>query len=197
MSRQRLRDAARKLALPVVLGGALLTLVAAVSCVAAIADPAGPIAAGLPIAPADELRAQRLLSPGQHLSAAQIRAGKAAAESALAQGPTRATAWLDLAYAESLQTGALNDRARQALSRSWVFEPLGPDDSEWRVRFVFEHWSELTPDLRDSAAAEVRAQWPTGMHNSMAKALAEVKDPAGQLAASLLRSELEHRRAGK
>jgi hypothetical protein len=168
-----------------------MTACISILCVAALVDPTGWAAGAVVLAPSEEARAQRLLNPARSRAPA-IAAGRAAAERALAQGPTRATAWLDLAYAETLRAGALTNPAREALRRSWIFEPLGPDNSQWRVRFAFEHWSELTPDLRDSALAEARAVWRTGHYADMTQALSDVRDPAGRLAAVLLFNELSH-----
>ena len=189
MSGLRLRDLRRgsTITAAVLLAGG--TALGAAICVIALSDPDGGLAAAAGLAPSEEVRAQRLLTPTR-LSTAELARGEAAARAALSQGPARATAWLDLAYAETRKAGALSNAARDALRRSYVFEPLGPDNSGWRVRFAFEHWDELTPDLRDSALAEVRAQWPSGEHNVVAGALAGVQNPAGRLAATVLRAQL-------
>src|SRR3569832_1578401 len=195
MTRMRLRDVGRAAAAPVAGAAAALTAGAAILCVWALSDPGGAGARQVPLAPAEELSAHRLLErPGAR--PADIAAARASALSALAQGPARATAWLDLAYADTLRSGRLTDTGRDALRRSWVFEPLGPDNSEWRVRFALEHWSELTPELRDNTLAEVRAQWRTNMKAAMVRALDSVQNPASRLAAALLKAELTRRPTG-
>ena len=173
-----------------------VTAVSAMVCIAALSDPTGIVASSVRLAPVEEVRAQRLLAPPGDHGAPDVTRGRAAALAALSQGPTRATAWLDLAYAETLKAGFMNGAAQDALRRSWIFEPFGPDDTEWRIRFAFEHWGELAPDLRQSAMAEAWAQWKAGNYHATIAALSNVGDPAGRLAAALLMSQLERQRRG-
>jgi hypothetical protein len=189
MSGLRLRDLRRGSTITAAFLLAGGTALGAAVCVIALSDPDGPVAGAAGLAPSQEVKSQRLLTPAR-LTPVGLALGEAAARAALRQGPTRATAWLDLAYAETRKAGALSTAARDALRRSYVFEPLGPDNTGWRVRFAFEHWDELTPDLRDSALAEVRAQWPSGEHNVVAGALAGIQNPAGRLAATVLTAQL-------
>lgn len=113
-------------------------------------------------------------------------ASEAAARQALARSPTRAAGWLELAYADSLKPQGLGASGIQALQRSYDFEPLGPDVSEWRLAFAFEHWDQLTPEIRAAALNELEARWK---REERRKALNELPDrianPAGRVAAAL------------
>jgi hypothetical protein len=156
-------------------------------CILAFQDPDGVVAGAAPLAPTEELRAARLLGAGP----TQVAAGEAAAHRALQQGPTRAASWLDIAYADVQRHGSLTNVGRQALQRSYTFEPLGPDVTKWRVRFTLNHWDELTASGHSDVLNEIRTRWRFVPRSTWEEVFAGVTNPAGKLAARLLIDTLE------
>ena len=103
--------------------------------------------------------------------------------------PADAEPDLRRAYLEGLRAGPLNAAAIEALRRSYALEPLGPDASSWRLRFVFEHWPDLPTDLRDRARAELTAAFPR--HGWAMRELPEsVASPQGRMVAVLMFEQL-------
>ena len=156
-------------------GGSLLSATAA-------ALTLGGGAELIDLAPRREANAEALSAqdtPNPAGAAAQTRA-------ALAQAPMTASAWARLAYLERASSGALTPAALDQLERSYAVAPFGPDITPWRVRFMFEHWTQLTPPLRAQAAAELRtlARHRDGVARDL---VASIDNPSGRLAASLTR----------
>lgn len=103
---------------------------------------------------------------------------------ALEQAPGNPSAWARLAYIERLNAGRLTPQALAYLAKSYEAAPLGPDVSAWRLRFLYEHWGQLTPDLRNRTMIELRTL--ARYRGSAARdVVAEIQDPAGRLAAGL------------
>lgn len=99
--------------------------------------------------------------------------------------PASAGPELSRAYVESLRRPALSEAAIEAIRQSYRIEPFGPDATAWRLRFVFEHWGVLPPDIRDSATAELAAAFPR--HGWAMRGLPDtVSDPSGRMVATLL-----------
>lgn len=146
-----------------------------------------------------------LIAIGAAGLAAAVQAG-AALPSRIADAPTfeRALASLERersasladagpdlrrAYLEGLRAGPLNAAAIEALRRSYALEPLGPDASAWRLRFVFEHWTDLPHDLRDRARAELTTAFPR--HGWAMRELPEsIAEPRGRMVAMLMFEQL-------
>lgn len=129
---------------------------------------------------ASEARADAALRGGS------VGRASAAAESraALAQAPLTAAAWLRLAYLETEPSGGLGPRAMDMVERSYAVAPFGPEVSAWRLRFLYEHWRELTPSLRSQASAELRtlARYRPGSAHDV---LRSIESPTGRLAADM------------
>ena len=72
------------------------------------------------------------------------------------------------------------------------------DVTEWRLLFAFEHWDELTGDLRASALTELEAHWK---REERRRAIAEwperVGNPAGRVAAALTVRRLQRETDGR
>gem|GEM_PF-1608503 len=99
--------------------------------------------------------------------------------------PASAGPELSRAYVESLRRPALSEAAIAAIRQSYRIEPFGPDATAWRLRFVFEHWGGLPPDVRESATAELAAAFPR--HGWAMRGLPDtVSDPSGRMVAALL-----------
>lgn len=134
----------------------------------------------LDLAPPHEGRADALLKaspPDYEAAVAETRA-------ALAQAPMTASAWARLAYIERSRADALTPAALANLERSYAVAPFGPDITRWRVRFMFEHWGELTPSLRTQAVDELRtlARYRGEVARDLVKT---INDPSGRLAARM------------
>lgn len=88
------------------------------------------------------------------------------------------------AYLESLSARPFDASVAEAVRRSYAVEPLGPDATAWRLRFVFEHWSATPGDVRASALEELGAAFPR--HGWAMRGLPDsIQDPTGRMAASL------------
>lgn len=99
--------------------------------------------------------------------------------------PADAGPELSRAYVESLRSPALSETAIAAIRRSYHIEPFGPDATAWRLRFIFEHWTAMPSDVRQSATAELAAAFPR--HGWAMRGLPDtVSDPSGRMVATLL-----------
>lgn len=98
------------------------------------------------------------------------------------------------AYLESLGARPFDAAAAEAVRRSYAVEPLGPDATAWRLRFVFEHWSAAPADVRASALSELDAAFPR--HGWAMRGLPDaVQDPTGRMAARLSFARLRAKQA--
>ena len=126
------------------------------------------------LAPVREARADRAAGL---VAQAETRA-------ALAQAPMNAALWARLSWLEQQAAGTMTRQAKAALDRSYAVAPYGPDITEWRLTFAFEHWTELDPPLRRSVMDEMEtlARHRPGVARKVAGA---VRSPGGRLAARL------------
>jgi len=161
---------------------AVVTLAIAATAGAAVttAGLTWPDAIHPDLAPVHEMRADRALSAQYPQTVAADRESQAA----LAQAPTAANAWLRRAYVRQLATRTLDEQALDDLDKSYQAAPLGPDVTRWRLRFIFEHWPELTPALRTRAVNEMRnfARY----HSGGPDIVRAIHNPAGRWAAALI-----------
>lgn len=135
-----------------------------------------------PLASPDTLAAESVRA----LTDADLSTAEAAIGRELAWGERRPSAWCRLAYVEFERSGAFGPKVSQALLKSYAVAPLDAETFAWRLRFVFDHWTEADPDLRRHAMAEARAfnsQWPT--RPTVQALVGQVRDPAGQFALRL------------
>jgi len=151
----------------------LVGLVAARAAFEAGGQGATPL---LPLADSHLGRAHAALDRGRW-SEAEAHARKAAALS-----PARAEIWLAQAYAVYMRDG-LTPEALKALETSYVAGPFDPDASLWRLRFVFDNWTGLTPGLRQDALRELDALWTRPYMPRRLEIMGdEIADPAGRIA---------------
>ena len=163
---------------------ALPALLGAVWLAASLIDPAGPLGASSPLSSVHDARAQRLLgrpAPGP----ADLKAADAESLTSLAVSPADDSAWLALAYAETVRHGDPGGVALGWLQRSYDVAPFGPDTSLWRVRFALDHWQAMTPDLRREVLDEINAAWRP-RRRELVTMVSAVRDPAGRLALALM-----------
>ncbi len=113
-----------------------------------------------------------------------LAGARAATEAALRQAPYDPSAWLRLAYMDSLD-GELGAEGVEALARSYALLPYDQYVAFWRIRFALENWPALTPDLREAVRAETFAFGRTYRYLQLRNSLRSVENPAGRLAAVL------------
>ena len=100
----------------------------------------------------------------------------------LGRAPANPTAWLRLAWLDSLKPAGFGEEGNRALAASYVVSPYGPDDTGWRLTFAFNHWARVDRSNRLLVLEELRATpypWSPGDLQS------SVSDPAGRLALAL------------
>jgi hypothetical protein len=167
------------------------TLVLSAAILWAMADPDSPAQSMLRLASVEESRAGDILEQ-KPVTPKRLDAAEAAARRALAQAPTHAMAWLQLAYIDRQRHGRLTPAGLQALQRSYDFEPYGPDVTEWRVLFAFDHWGQLTPELRRQVLREVEARWSVPDNRQHMREWPQaIANPSGRVAALLTLKNLE------
>jgi len=96
--------------------------------------------------------------------------------------PMSTPAWLRVAYLQTRGGAAPDATTLDALERSYTVAPFGPDASLWRLRFVFDHWSQVTPSLQRQALAELDAL--SYSRGRVFKA-GDVTDPQGRFVAEM------------
>ena len=117
------------------------------------------------------------------LMATDRPAARRATQKALALSPVNAAAWLRLAQIDADSPTRLGERAASALGRSYAMGPYDADVLAARVAFSYQHWPDLTPDLRARCLSSVRTAWPIGSgRGALQAAAAGVTNPAGRLA---------------
>lgn len=167
-----------------VAAAALLGACAAAGCSAAaiaLAWPETRIAGWLGLAPSFEARASRSAAGAAdhpHLA----RLARVDTMTSLSQAPANPTAWLRLAFLDSLQPQGLGEAGNRALAASYAVAPYGPDDTGWRLAFAFNHWAEVDRSNRLLVLDELRA---TPFPYSPGDLQNAISDPAGRLALAL------------
>lgn len=143
-----LRNTRLRLALAVVLGG--ITVLAGLGLALPLSWPRGWRPDQPRLATVSEARA---LAAADDASP-DLRAVERATRATLAERPLDAAAWARLAWVAD-QQGKSADML-DALDRSYVAAPYGPEITTWRLRFALDRWSRLSPDLRQQVLAELR-----------------------------------------
>lgn len=103
----------------------------------------------------------------------------------LSARPLDAMAWARLSWIADRQ----GDEASMlsALDRSYIAAPYEPEVTAWRLRFAFDRWGRLTPELRRQALSELAmtARTRPGVASRVER---DVVDPSGRLAMALTAS---------
>lgn len=167
---------------------AAVTFVGAGFLAIGLAAPDSVFGALSPLSLAHDRRADHILDRRPH-TPANLALARAETWAALNQSPADDAAWLRLAYIDWLAHGRLTAEGLKWLERSYDVAPFGPETSFWRVRFAWETWADLTPELRKQVADEVRVQWPTRKED-YSRMSAAVANPTGRFAAALMVSQL-------
>lgn len=167
-------------------------LIATTVTAVALAWPNSPAADVVDLAPVHEKRANLLTANATPTPTDFARAGQETRLS-LRQDPANPTAWLRLAYIESRGPGGLGPEGIEALSRSYAVAPYGPDDTAWRLRFAFNHWSALDRPTRLLVLDELRVA-TINRSRAVRGLLPDVLDPAGRVAVTLSLAEADRER---
>jgi hypothetical protein len=164
-------------------GLALAAVGAAGTLLIGYAAPDSALARALPIADLANIRANEHLA-GAHPSPHDLVEAEKESRRALALSPLDSSAWTRLAYIDALRRPPLGPQGLDALRKSYVVAPLGPDISRWRVRFALERWAALPADLQAKVEAEIDPLW--WRDRDYVEGLPDqVADPAGHLAVRL------------
>lgn len=125
---------------------------------------------------------EALMAPKASQGSREVLLGVLERESERA--PADAAPALKRAYADWRQAGSLDAAAAEALRRSYVLEPLGPDATPWRLQFIFNNWSSAPPDVRQLALRELETAFPR--HGWALRHLPlQVSDASGRMVAIL------------
>lgn|GEM_PF-5092683 len=75
------------------------------------------------------------------------------------------------------------------LSQSYAASPMNEAVAPWRLLFIFNHWNEMSPSLRQNALTELQACWSVEGNRIKLKALINnIRDPSGALYYRILTS---------
>lgn len=147
----------------------------------ALARPHTEMARATDLAPVAERRADALARTAPTREADRARAMLETRRS-LSQAPANPTAWVRLAYLDSVSEEGLSAGGERALAASYVVAPYGPDVTTWRLSFALNHWSSLSGNTRKAALDELRV---TGIYMPHGRLKRSVSDPSGRLALEL------------
>lgn len=171
----------------VVFAFAVAGLLATALTAAALAWPMTPFAGGLNLSSISERRAEAFARVAADDEAAR-RASIAETRKSIAQSPANPTAWLRLAWLDSLSHGGLGASGDHALATSYAIAPYGPDVTDWRLVFAFNHWDVISGENREAVMDELRV---ASTPRSARGLLARVENPAGRIALSLMLGVME------
>lgn len=157
-----------------------LTLGGSLLAVFAIAAPDSGPAGASGLTSVHEARANAaLLNGAPDLARAEVETRKA-----LGQSVAAPTSWLRLAYIEHQKAGGFSPAVALAVRRSYDAAPYGPDDTPWRLTFLFDNWQAAGPELRKMALDELRLAKAHGGY-ALRGLPDSISDPDGRLAATL------------
>jgi hypothetical protein len=147
---------------------------------------AGTGCCGLTWPSPDPAQAERLMAradPKGTNSAIQRRA----AEAVLAARPMESSAWLRLAYADRIEHGRLTDEGRHAVDMSYLVLPYAGAGTPWRLTFVLDNWTQITPQGRQDALHEIDVlKRDYYIFYATRSAVQQVLNPAGRMVIVLL-----------
>lgn len=168
-------------------GLTVLGLLAILPVLFGLSMPQTGLAGQVDVAPIHEARADALA--GLAATSEQDRA-KAVMETrrSLAQAPANATAWLRLAYLDSLGDAGLTAEGDRAVAASYAVAPYGPDATPWRLAFTLNHWPELSSGTRASAIEEIGISTTSASRRHL---MNQVSDPSGRLALVLVSQNID------
>jgi hypothetical protein len=175
---------------------AVLSILAGVAALASAwalaALNAGGEAAPIRIAAGYDRQAEPLLRGAALMRPANRARATELSRRAIAQFPYDTSAWLRLAYVDSLDHGGLTPAGVAYLKRSYDLVAIDPFVGLWRIRFALENSQSLSPGLRASVRDEASGLWRNGENREPLHEMARsIGNPAGRLSLSLWLSRLE------
>lgn len=106
--------------------------------------------------------------------------------------PANPEGWSAVADADARAHNRLTAAGLQALDHAYAVSFFDRPTAVWRIGFAYDHWSQLTPELRKDARAEaLAALTDPGLTDEAKARLKAVSDPAGRLQAAILVAEAE------
>ncbi|CAN5361227.1 hypothetical protein BH09PSE1_BH09PSE1_05110 [soil metagenome] len=91
---------------------------------------------------------------------------------------------MELAWLEASAATGLGPAGNDALRRSYVLAPYGPEATLWRQGFVFDHWSSVPADIRIRALDEMSVVYSKKGWD-LEELVKTVRDPSGRMIASM------------
>jgi hypothetical protein len=126
------------------------------------------------------------MRPTNRMEAARL------SRAAIAEFPYDTSAWLRLAYVDSLDHGGLSPAGIALLKRSYDLVAIDPEVGLWRIRFALENSQALSPDLRASVRNETSGLWKNWDDRAALHEMARsIINPAGRLSLALWLQGLE------
>ena len=180
--------------------GALLVLLAAASAAYQLTAPTSDWSAvgAPPMSLASGARSNRLLEAAwPDRDRGELLAARAATLQELSASPASGAGWLRLAIIDAELDGSLSARARTALTRSYAVAPLDTGLTAPRLRFAYDHWTELGPALRRDTIRHAETAATRGGRSALLAALEQVQDPAGRFALRAKIAGIERRGAAE
>jgi len=153
---------------------------------------AGVGSASMNIAAGYDRRAERLLRNPAQIDASARAQAERLSRAAIAQYPYDTSAWLRLAYVDSLEHGSLSPAGAGDLKRSYDLVAIDPFVGLWRVRFALENSQALSPEVRASVRNEAFALWRNSQNQPNLRGMLDtLHNPAGRLSLGLWLNRLE------
>lgn len=156
---------------------AATTLVCGLAGALATSNPSLDLPLTSHLAPVAEARADAVAKGGT------VAAALAANRMVIASQPMAASAWMRDAYIRTRDGAPIDDAGLAAIDNAYAVAPFGPSISSWRRAYLYEHWPELTPDLRREVTGELTLQLRT--HGRGAFDPAVIANPSGRMAANM------------
>jgi hypothetical protein len=91
------------------------------------------------------------------------------------------TYWVRAAYRASIFCGdCISPTVLRDLSKSYDISPLNWGLAKWRIKFAFDHWSQINATIRRRAVTELRVSWTSTANQAKLLALTDqISDPGG------------------
>jgi O-antigen ligase len=174
-----------------ILAGAILTTMSAVSFGIALYAPSSAVAAALPLAEPSGREADRLLAAQDGDRASRLAQAGVLTMKELRLSPASGAAWVRLAQIESERSGGFTAPAAAALERSYTVAPLDPYLIPARLPYVYSYWGELTPDMRADTLSQIELAWRVpGQQQALLRAGSSIPGEGGRLAYAMKLSSL-------
>jgi hypothetical protein len=173
----------------VAVGMVLVGLTCALVASCALFAPQTGFAEATGLAPVAERRADKLAA-GALTDARRRDAAVRTTLRSLKAAPANPTAWLRLAYLDSLGETGVTSVGNRALAASYAMAPYGPDVTPWRLRFALNQWAGLSHANRRAVLHELMV---TSRYEDHSDLTSSGVDEAGRLAVTL--ALLEHEAA--